>query len=85
MTEIGWDAPAQVQERDDCGSDLNYHFNVLHKGTLAQMVAHVMALPLAERARLVVDAGRAGTFSVTEVAALASRPDFPSAPGGATP
>lgn len=52
-------------------------FNALQSGSLAELVRVVAAMPTTERARLVIDAGPAGTFNVGDILALANRDDFP--------
>ena len=79
MTEIKWDAAAQVHERDDGGSDMFYEFKTLKTGTLAELVAYVIALPVDQKARVVIDAAGVGSLNVHDITNLAARPDFPGA------
>ncbi|KKC26317.1 hypothetical protein [Sphingomonas sp. SRS2] len=78
MKDINWDAPAQLHERSDGGSDMFYDFKTLKSGPLAELVAHVMALPTAERERVVIDAAGIGSINVQDIAGLAERSDFPA-------
>ena len=77
MKDVQWDAAAQLQERDDSGSDMFYSFKLLKSGPLAELVAHVMALPAVERERVVIDAAGVGSMNVHDIALLAERADFP--------
>lgn len=78
MTDINWDAAAEVHERDDGGSDMYYGFKTLKAGSLAELVAYVMALPAAQRERVVIDAAGVGSMNIHEIGALAERSDFPA-------
>ena len=79
MSEIDWAAAAQVHERDDGGSDMFYEFKTLKTGTLAEMVAWVIALPVDQKARVVIDAAGVGSLNIHDIGTLAGRPDFPGA------
>ena len=58
MQAIDWAAPATLTERDDSGSDLHYHFRKLREGALGELVRAVAEMPVAERARLVLEVAR---------------------------
>lgn len=77
MKDVNWDAAAQVHERDDGGSDMFYDFKTLKSGSLAELVAYVMALPMEQRVRVVIDAVGVGSLNIHDVALLAERNDFP--------
>ena len=77
MTAIDWSAIAILYERDDSGSDLDIMFHRRDQAPLANLVAHVMALGTAERARMVIDRGVDGMLNIHEVVALAGHADFP--------
>lgn len=77
MTDPDWSAPAKLIERDDGGSEMFFHFEEVGTGTLAELVARVAAMTPQQRARLVIDAGAAGTVNVPQIMDLAARPDFP--------
>ncbi|WP_340313024.1 hypothetical protein [Rhizorhabdus argentea] len=77
MNDINWDAAAEVHERDDGGSDMYYGFKTLKGGSLAELVAYVMALPTEQRERVVIDAAGVGSMNIHEIGALAERSDFP--------
>ena len=79
MTEIKWDAAAQVHERDDAGSDMFYEFKTLKTGTLAELVEYVVSLPTDQKARVVIDAAGVGSLNIHDIVNLAARPDFPGA------
>ena len=77
MDAIDWNAPATLTERDDGGSDLHYHFRKLREGPLRELVQAVAAMPVAERARLVLEVAGGKTLNVGEIVALAQREDLP--------
>jgi hypothetical protein len=76
---IDWAAPAKLVERDDSGSEMAYHFRDIAAGQLSDLVSHVMVMTAAERARVVIDAGVVGTFTVAQIVELSAREDFPRA------
>lgn len=75
---MDWSKPAKLLERQDGGSEMFFEFRELATDTLQALVTRVAAMPAAERARLVIDAGTAGTFNVGEIVGLAGRSDFPA-------
>ena len=77
MEAIDWTIPATLTERDDGGSDLHYHFRKLRDGTLGVLVREVAAMPVADRARLVLEMPGGKTLNVGEIIALAQREDLP--------
>lgn len=77
---MDWSKPAKLLERQDGGSEMFFEFNEVASDTLQTLVTRVTAMPAAERARMVIDAGTAGTFNVGEIVALAARDDFPAPP-----
>ncbi len=77
MDAIDWNAPAQLHERDDSGSDLHYHFKVISKGPFAVLVHEVAAMSVADRARVVIDVEGGKSFNVGEILTLAQREDLP--------
>ncbi len=79
MTVIDWTATAILLERDDSGSDRDIDFREVRRGALSAVVADVLAMPAADRARVVIDAGLQGTMAVGDIIALAGRDDFPGA------
>jgi hypothetical protein len=79
MTAVDWNAKATLQQRDDSGSDMFYGFETIGEGPLAQMVAQVMAMPLHDRARIVLDAVGMGMLNIGQVVELSRREDYPGA------
>jgi hypothetical protein len=77
MTKIDWNTPAKLLERDDAGSELFYEFKEVSAASLAALISHVSALDTASRARMVIDAGAAGTFAEDQILEMAERGDFP--------
>ena len=73
-----WNAPAKLIERDDSGSERDFDFHERAVGPLAELVRRVAAMSVSERARVLIDAGPAGTLNVGEIMALAAREDFPA-------
>jgi hypothetical protein len=78
MTETDWNAPAKLLERDDAGSEMFYEFKEVRAGSLRELVTHVSTLGTTSRARMVIDAGAAGTFAVDQILELARRGDLTS-------
>jgi hypothetical protein len=76
MQAIDWNAPANLLERDDAGSDLHYEFKTIASGRLAELVRHVAALGSGDRARMVIDSGNA-SYNVGQIMELAAREDLP--------
>ncbi len=78
MAEMDWDAHAEVQCRDDGGSDLYYDFKTLKTGSFADMIRWVLALPSVERARVIIDARGIGSHNIHDITLLSQRDDFPT-------
>jgi hypothetical protein len=78
MAEIDWNAPAEVQSRQDGGSDMYYDFKPIRSGTLVEMIRWTMALDSEERKRVVIDAAGVGSINIHDINALAEREDFPA-------
>jgi len=73
MSGLDWDAEATLHERDDGGSELQYNFTVLAKGPLRDMVAHVVAMQAAQRARVVIDVAGGKSLGLGDILKLAAR------------
>lgn len=73
MSGLDWDAQGTLHERDDGGSELQYNFNALKKGTLRELVAEVAAMDAAQRARLVIDVAGGKSLNVVEILELAAK------------
>ena len=73
---IAWDDHATVHLKDD-GRGLFDSFKALHRGTLAQMVALVARMPEGEREKYAIQKAGDHRMGVSEIMALADRPDFP--------
>jgi hypothetical protein len=78
MTDIDWNAPAKLIERDDAGSEMFYEFKHVNDGPLSALVAQVAALDAMTSARMVIDAGAIGMFAVGQILELSQRADFPA-------
>lgn len=76
---IDWTRPCVLHARSDVGSEMFFDFETLGEGPLSDMVAKVVAMSAAERARVIVDVVGQGNLTVAQVLALAERPDFPGA------
>jgi ribosomal protein S28E/S33 len=74
---IDWTATATMLERDDSGSDRDVDFRTVCTGALADLVARVVCMLPAERARIIIDRGVHGTIGVNDIMLLASRADYP--------
>jgi hypothetical protein len=77
MSAVDWQAKATLQQRDDAGSDMFVQFDTIGQGTLAEMVARVMAMPPHDRARVVLDVAGRGMLDVGQIGDLSRRADFP--------
>ncbi|RKF23124.1 hypothetical protein D6851_01105 [Altericroceibacterium spongiae] len=74
--EIDWDDRASIHLKDD-GRGLLDSMKGLYRGTLAEMVRHVMQMPETERGNYVIQKAGDHRLDLHEIAALAARPDFP--------
>jgi hypothetical protein len=74
---IDWAAEAKLLERDDSGSDWDVDFKPVATAALSTLVAKVVAMTPADRARVIIDRGPAGTIAYADIMALAARADFP--------
>jgi hypothetical protein len=73
MSEPDWNAEATLHERDDGGSELQYNFAVLAKGSLRDMVTHVVGMEAAQRARVVIDVAGGKSLNLGDILELAAR------------
>ncbi|MBI1401823.1 MAG: hypothetical protein GC147_01235 [Porphyrobacter sp.] len=76
-----WDDRAAIHAKDDGGGLLDGG-KALTRGTFAEMIRHLVALPEAERRGYVIEKAGDRRYSAQEAMALASRPDFPAQGGG---
>lgn len=74
---VQWDDRASIHLADD-GQGVLDIAKGLRSGTLAEMIAQVMAYPAAERRKYVIQKMGDHRLEQTEIEALAARPDFPS-------
>ena len=75
---VEWDDRAELHLADD-GQGIFDGGKALRTGTLADMVAHVMALPEAERGKYAIQKMGDHRFTSGEIEALAAREDYPGA------
>lgn len=80
MSDIDWNAKAVVHSRADGGSELDFNFDKIGEGTLAEMVRWVADMSSADRARIIFDVSGKGNLDIGQVLALAARPDLPPDP-----
>ncbi len=73
MSGLDWDAEAALHERDDAGSELQYNFTVIAKGTLREMVALVVAMDAEQRARVVIEVAGGTSLGLGEILELAAK------------
>lgn len=71
----GWTRAASLHRRGDDG--VFNAFRAIRQGTLAELVAHVMALPADERSGYAIVKEGDHRLAPAEIAALAARPDYP--------
>ncbi len=75
-----WQDSAALHRRDAGeSSDMLRGFDVIRKGTFAELVRFVMMLPAEDRHGLVIQKLGDRVFSLGEIEALARRDDFPRA------
>jgi hypothetical protein len=77
MESIDWSREAKLLERDDSGSDWDVDFKLVAAAPLSVLVAKVVAMAPANRARVIIDRGIDGTIAYADIIALAARADFP--------
>lgn len=75
---VEWDDRAAIHLADD-GNGVFDGAKGLRSGTLAEMVAQVMAYPPEERSRFVIEKMGDHRLERAEIEALAARGDFPHA------
>ena len=75
---VEWDDRAALHMASD-GQGILDGAKALRSGTLAEMVAQVMAYPQEDRARYVIQKMGDHRLGLAEIEALAGRPDFPGA------
>ncbi|MDC8753464.1 hypothetical protein OIK40_02270 [Erythrobacter sp. sf7] len=76
-----WDDRASLHAADDSGGVLDGG-SALQRGTFAEMIRHLAALPQETRQRYVIAKAGDRRYSADEAMALASRPDFPAQDAG---
>ena len=77
---FGWDDCATLHARD--GGGLLHGFKVIRKGTMAELVRAVAALPADERSHYMIEKAGDRQYQPYEIMALAKRPDFPVSRNG---
>lgn len=73
---IAWDDRASIHRADD-GADVLDGAKGLRRGTLAEMVAQVMAFPPGRRGDFAIQKAGDHRLDRAEIEALAARSDFP--------
>ena len=76
--EFAWDDRASLHRADD-GDGLFDAMKAVRRGTFAEMIRHIVALPEAERGDYVIQKAGDRKYSAGEAEDLASRSDFPAA------
>lgn len=74
---IDWTESAELHRSDDEGGVL-HRFKTIRRGTVAEMIRFVMALPERERRRYAIDVVGDHRLQHGEIEALARHPTFPS-------
>lgn len=75
-SSINWEGYCTLHRADDGGGLLDATKSI-RRGSLAELVKHVMTLPEEKRRELVIEKAGDHRLSYGEVAALARREDFP--------
>ncbi len=73
---VEWDDHATIHQKDD-GRGMLDGLKALHRGTLAEMVVRIAAMPESERSGYVIQKAGDHLLEVGEIMALARRDDFP--------
>lgn len=73
MESVDLQAEGTLHERDDGGSEMQYNFSVVQKGSIAELLRSVVAMTAEQRARLVLDVPGGRSLNVGEMLALAER------------
>ncbi|WP_017665589.1 hypothetical protein [Porphyrobacter sp. AAP82] len=73
MSAYDWNAGASLRERDDSGSELQYNFALLAEGTLREMVARVLAMDTAQRARVLIEVEGGKSLNLGEILELSAK------------
>ncbi|MEE4316754.1 MAG: hypothetical protein V2I74_07205 [Erythrobacter sp.] len=74
---IAWGDRASLHAADDPGGVLDGG-NALQRGSFAEMIRHLAALPEETRQHYAISKAGDRRYSADEAMALASRPDFPA-------
>ncbi|MDR7102571.1 hypothetical protein [Croceicoccus sp. BE223] len=78
-TESDWEDGATLHRRAEGeSSDMLRGFNVIRKGTFAELIRFVTRLPAEDRHGLVIQKRGDRMFTLGEIEALARRDDFPA-------
>lgn len=73
---IGWDDSATLHRRAD-GGGLLHGLKAIRKGTLAELVRYVAALPNSERGHYMIEKAGDRQYHTHEIMGLAGRADLP--------
>lgn len=79
--EIEWDDRAALLLSGH-SDGLLQGFQAVRRGSFAELIAQMMAMPEEERRGYVIEKAGDREFGLQEVAELASRPDYPGRRGG---
>lgn len=75
--EQAWQDRAALHRKDD-GDGVFDGMKALRRGTFAEMIRHVAALPQDERGKYVIEKAGDREYSAEEAIALSEREDFPA-------
>lgn len=75
--EHAWEDRAALHAKND-GDGVFDAMKALRRGTFAEMIRHVVALPESERGKYVIEKAGDREYSAEEAIALSKREDFPS-------
>lgn len=76
-TGFDWDDRAALHRKDD-GDGVLDGMKAIRRGTFAEMVGHVMALPEEEREKYVIEKAGDREYHAGELPELAARDDYPN-------
>lgn len=75
--DIAWDDAATIHLREQ-GEGVLSEMGAINRGTMAEMVAMIAAMPEEERSRYYIQKAGDRRYEADEIIDLAERPDFPS-------
>ena len=76
-SDVEWSDHATLHRRN-YGGGLIYELTAMRRGTLAELIRHVLRLPERDRKDLVIEKAGDHRLDWVEIMGLSQRPDFPT-------